>query len=325
MNLVRKEWMSSPALRYALGVLALLVLVVLVDVGSVIASLSQVTLQDLFLILLISALLIWVSVLKWQLFLVELGIKASCWHLSRLYLLGYFVNLLMPSYIGGDLARSISVGKGADQASAFSATFLERYTGLVAMVFMALVGVCFTSAVTPQIRVATVCVAVALCVGSVVTFLGYGSKVAAALRCPQRVLEFVRKIEVGLKRGVTTKRVVLRAAALSMFFHLLTVVNTAAVGFAVGWTQIPWLELTVVVPLILLVGAIPISPQGLGIQEGAFLYFLGAVGASEPQALAIGIILRAKSYLLALLGGGVWFSSRSRAQAVDNVYSPGAD
>jgi uncharacterized protein (TIRG00374 family) len=312
MNLFRKDWISSPALRYALGILALVILVVVVDVGSVISSLSQITAQDLVFILLISMLLIWVSVLKWQLFLAELEIEASCWRLARLYLLGYFVNLLMPSYIGGDLARSVSVGKGGDQANAFSATFLERYTGLVAMVLMALVGVCFTSAVTPQIRAVTLWVGLALCGGSIAAFLGYGSTIAARLNCPQKALAFLVKIEAGLRRGVASKRIVLRAAGLSLLFHLLTVVNTAAVGFAVGWTEIPWLELTVVVPLILLVGAIPIAPQGLGIQEGAFLYFLCAVGATEPQALAIGIVLRAKSYLLASVGGVVWFCMRDK-------------
>ena len=316
MSLFRREHLSSPLVRYGLGVGAVLVLLAFVDARSVFVALSQVTLQDLLLILLISALLIWVSVLKWQLFLAELGIAAGCLRLTRLYLLGYFVNLLMPSYIGGDVARSVSIGKGGDQANAFSATFLERYTGLVAMVAMALIGVCFAGAVTPQIRFATLLIAFGLFGGSVALFLGYGSKIASAVRSPDRIILFLRKIEAGLKRGVATKRVVLRAAGFSILFHLLTVVNTAAVGFAVGWMDIPWLELTVVVPLILLVGAIPISPQGLGIQEGAFLYFLCAVGASEPQALAIGIILRAKSYFLALLGGVLWLLSRSESVPV---------
>jgi uncharacterized membrane protein YbhN (UPF0104 family) len=93
---------------------------------------------------------------------------------------------------------------------------------------------------------------------------------------------------------------------LSITFHLLTVVNTVAVATAVGWASPPWGDLFVVVPLILLVGAVPISPHGLGLQEGAFVFFLHSVGATTGQALAIALVLRAKSYVLALVGALGW-------------------
>jgi uncharacterized membrane protein YbhN (UPF0104 family) len=111
--------------------------------------------------------------------------------------------------------------------------------------------------------------------------------------------------------GMGDRPLLVRALGLSVVFHLLTVVNTAAVGMAVGWIDIPLEGLLVVVPLILLVGAIPISPQGLGIQEGAFMFFLHSLGATSAQALAIALVLRAKSYVLALLGGLLWFGVRS--------------
>jgi uncharacterized protein (TIRG00374 family) len=306
MSQLSKFGLQSPLVRYAAGIALVLVLLFVVDVGSVLQSLAQVSTQDILLILFISFLLVWVSVLKWSLFLRELGIHTGVPRLMQLYLFGYFVNLLVPSYVGGDIARTVAAGKGGDKARAFSATFLERYTGLVAMVVMALGGLVFCSAVTPAIRLAVILVGCGTLVATLAVFLGWCSVVARRLAAPQRLIDATKRIESGMKLGLSRPTVLLKAAGLSLLFHLLTIVNTGAVGFAVGWIDIPWMDLLVVVPLILLIGAIPVSPQGLGIQEGAFLFFLVSVGATDAQAMSIGIILRAKSYLLALLGGAFW-------------------
>jgi uncharacterized membrane protein YbhN (UPF0104 family) len=116
------------------------------------------------------------------------------------------------------------------------------------------------------------------------------------------------RLQEGVQWGLSDRPLLIRAGILSLIFHLLTIVNTAAVAHAVGWHAVPWSDLLVVVPLILLVGAIPISPQGLGIQEGAFLFFLHSVGATSGQALAVALVLRAKSYVLALCGGLLWLT-----------------
>jgi uncharacterized protein (TIRG00374 family) len=317
-----KKWAQllwSPAVRYAGGCGALILLLTVVDVGRVVGALALVSMQDVALILLLGALLVWVSVLKWQLFLRELGNTTGMVRLTKLYLLGYFVNLLVPSYVGGDVARTVAVGKGQDRARAFSATFLERYTGLVAMLLMAFVGLFGAAEVTPAMRLATVVIVFATVVGSAAVFLGYSSKIVRLLRCPERLVAIATRVEDGMRLGVSRKSVLAKAAALSLLFHLLTIVNTGAVGFAVGWTEIPWRDLLVVVPLILLIGAIPISPQGLGIQEGAFVFFLSSVGATEAQGLAIGIILRAKSYLLALIGGLLWLLEKRGTQRAESA------
>lgn len=306
MNPFVKDVLRSPLLRYAAGIAVVLLLVFVVDVGSVLQSLTQVSFQDVMLILLLSFLLVFVSALKWSLFLRELGNDTGIARLMRLYLLGYFVNLLVPSYVGGDIARTVAAGKGGDKAKAFSATFLERYTGLVAMVVMALAGLPFSPAVTPAIRMAVLLVGVGTLVASLVVFLGWSSRIARRIGAPERITAVTERVEAGMKLGLSRPSVLAKAAGLSLLFHFLTIVNTGAVGFAVGWIDIPWADLVVVVPLILLIGAIPVSPQGLGIQEGAFLFFLVAVGATDAQAISVGIVLRAKSYLLALIGGGLW-------------------
>lgn len=279
----------------------------LVNADQLLEALLQVSLRDILLLVVISILLIGVSVIKWRAFLQHLGISASFEKLFGLYLVGYFVNIFTPSFIGGDVVRSLALGSTVNRAHAVSATFLERYTGIVAMLAMAAISVCFADVVTKPI-VVLVCLAVLGCgVATGLVMAGVVQRLAQFFRLPSKVCRTIDAVHEGLVLGMQDPRLLRRALILSLLFHLLTIVNTAAVAYAVGWTDIPWRGLLVVVPLILLVGAVPVSPQGLGIQEGAFVFFLHSVGATTGQALAIALVLRAKSYVLALCGAVVWW------------------
>ena len=307
--------------RPILGLAAIAILLYVIDVHTVVAALRDIRSIDLGYLLLLSIALIFVSVMKWRAFLERLGIQASIPHLFRLYLVGYFVNLIMPSSLGGDVVRSIYVGNKADKVRAVSATLLERYTGLLAMVFMSLIAVLFAPQVTTQVRTLTFLVGFGTLALTVALLTGQLLRLSALLRVPAKIHLKLERLQEGLHWGLSDRGLLIKAAVLSISFHLLTIVNTAAVGHAVGWETIPWGDLLVVVPLILLVGAIPISPQGLGIQEGAFLFFLHSVGATTGQALAIGLVLRAKSYVLAAVGGVLWLGLSKRRKEAPEVES----
>lgn len=297
------------------GILVLAVFY-LVPIADLLAALSQISLGDIGILLLLSFVLIGVSVVKWRLFLQHLGIDSSFSRLFGLYLVGYFVNVFTPSFIGGDVVRSLALGPQVNRAHAVSATALERYTGIVAMLAMALCACCMSAVVTREIVLVVIVASVACGFATWIIFAGWLNTVAKKIPLPGKVVKIAEMIQEGLQWGVTDRRLLVKAFGLSIAFHLLTIVNTAAVGAAVGWTEIPWIGLLVVVPLILLVGAVPVSPQGLGIQEGAFVFFLHSVGATTSQALAIAVVLRAKSYLLALCGGVVWLLNKDVWQAL---------
>ena len=314
----------STVLRAVAGVGIIVALLSFFDMKGCVAALSDVTAWDLVVIFALSIALVLVSVLKWRLFLERLGITASIAHLFRLYLVGYFVNLIMPSALGGDVVRSLYVGKDVDRVRAMSATLLERYTGFMAMVSMAFVAVWWAPAVSREIAVATVLVGFAALMLTLALVTGTLVRLSEILRVPSRLHTKIVRMQEGFSWGLGDAKLLARAGALSFGFHLLTIVNTAAVAHSVGWHGVPWGDLFVVVPLILLVSAIPLSPQGLGIQEGAFLYFLHAVGATTGEALAVALVLRAKSYVLALCGGALWLtlSREPSAPAVEKAVEP---
>jgi uncharacterized protein (TIRG00374 family) len=292
------------------ALLLISVLLYVVDPASLWGALKNISLDLIFYLGLLSVLLIYVSALKWKMFLEAFGASISVFRLCSLYLVGYFVNMIAPSYVGGDLVRSWYLGKKVGQHEALTSTILERYTGLVAMVLLALVFMWQVDLVTFEIQLAVLFVAAGL---TAVSLLALSESLLDRLGAIKRLepfLKHVRKIQKGFHLVRKDYGLLLRALFLSFVFHSFTVVNVIAASYAVGWTTIPIQELFVVLPLILLIGAIPIAPSGLGIQEGAFYFFLHGLGASPAEALGVGVVLRAKAYVLALVGGVIWLRVR---------------
>ena len=290
-------------LNFVLPILCVVLLYRAVDVKALMKLFYELSPVMILLLIGISFLLVLISAIKWKVFLDFLGGNASLAELYRLYLVGIFVNLILPSYLGGDAVRSFKIGQSVGQHRAASATILERYTGFTAMLGIGIVATFFTTLITWQMKL----VLVAMFIGVVCftalslssTLRSYFSWLPYFHKCELHMLKLSESFH--LVRGHA--KTLIETYSLSILYHSCTVFNTWACAEAVGWTNPHIGSLFVVLPIILTIGAVPISPQGLGLQEGAFLFFLTRLGATPEQALGIAIILRAKGYILAILGG----------------------
>lgn len=277
-----------------------------IDIKKMAVIFGSLSLGIIAFLVLISCALVYVSAMKWGVFLRSLGVEASIFKLNALYLVGYFVNTLLPSFVGGDVVRSLSVGKHVGKHEALAATVLERYTGLLALVVMGVLFIWFAPLVTMEVRAAVLLIAAGL---AAATAAALSVKILEQLRKIKGLESLIPplfKIQAAFRFGLTKPSLFVETMALSVIFYLGAVVNTLACAYAVGWFSAPVPELFVVLPIILILGALPISPSGLGIQEGAFFYFLQGIGASPEQALGVALLLRAKTYVLAVFGWLVW-------------------
>ena len=98
------------------------------------------------------------------------------------------------------------------------------------------------------------------------------------------------------------------ALLISMAANGLSIVNIYLYAVAVG-ADVQLAEAAVVAPVVLAVGLLPISINGLGTIELTFVLLLGLMGVDADVALAVAILRR-----LVLLGqslvGGVLYSAR---------------
>ena len=121
---------------------------------------------------------------------------------------------------------------------------------------------------------------------------------------------WVRAIEAAMKQARSSPYLLSKGLAWAFAFHVLGVMNACVAGLAVGWETPSMLGFFVVIPLVLIAGALPLTPSGIGIQEGAFVFLLQRIGATKAEAFGVAILLRAKAVLIAAVGAAFWLYLR---------------
>ena len=121
--------------------------------------------------------------------------------------------------------------------------------------------------------------------------------------CPKKLSTTLAKLDDASKYASGNKKLFFLSIVYSIAFHFLAVINTYLACCALSWSEVNLVDLFLVLPLILIIGGLPLTPNGLGLQEGAFTFFLKSIGATSSLGLAVGLLLRAKVVLLAALGG----------------------
>jgi uncharacterized protein (TIRG00374 family) len=313
------------SLRFVFAVALLGGMIYLAGTADVLHVLMGIELKYVFCLMFLSAVLIGISCIKWRLFIRAWGHDASLLHLMKIYTITYFYNVFAPSFLMGDLARSYHLGqKLENQKDAFAATFLERITGLLAMVLLGTGFVAFGARATAGVELAILAVSFIVIVCALICFsesaFNLASRLAVSLLRIVRLKKPAAKLETlceEISKAVDLARhnEILFAKAMfwSFCFHFGTVVNTYVAARAIGWSDPDFGGLCIIVPLVLLVAIASLTPGGIGIQEGAFMFLLQRIGATRPESLSVGLVLRAKTMLTALVGWALWMTLKKSA------------
>ena len=267
--------------------------------------------------------LIFVSVLKWQIFLKSLHLVNSFWSLYRYYIIGYFFSNFLPSNIGGDIVRLSLAAKGKDTYMAsFVAVFMERFTGIIATLIFVSISIplafwYFDYFDRLYLIVFSSFAMFIFITGIFFIKFDYFDRYMPEEGFIKKIIAKIKEISSLIHSFKNKKRVLFTAMILSLIFNFLTIVNVYVVGFALD-IQLSFIELFILVPIIILISTIPLSINAIGIAEGAYVLCLGAIGVSSPEALSIALLIRASTLIVSLLGG-LFFLSYRKHQNFENV------
>lgn len=306
-------------LRMIVSTVLIGLIVYRIDWASFAGTLRNTHLGYLTLSLAVSPALIVLSAWKWKVLLRVSRDHLGLGHLSRLYLVGYFFNNFLPTNVGGDVARSIVLGRSTGRlAVATASVFVERFTGLIMLAFIAIAGAFVGDEAlwTPEVRIAVAVMAGGvLAVGWLVVDTRLTVRVGRVLRLP--LLGKVARLQRAVREYEGHPVILLHAFVLSVAFYLLAAFNiqwsVQAFNHWIGYWEAFW-----VMPIVLLVSLVPISVGGIGVAEWAYIFGLGALGIPEDAALSVALLLRAKIIALSLVGGlSFGFSSRGLQRGGD--------
>ena len=310
----RRRWVVVAKLAFGIGLMT--ALVVHADLYDLIVSLKSVDPYYLFIMFLLPHAMIAVNTLKWKMFLSEMDLSIGFPRLFALYLIATFFNNFLPTMVGGDAVRVYTLGRDVNDASSVTAaTFLERIVGFAALVSLlplSLLSRTITNAfpaiwLLVPLSVIGFVIGTAMLVSPRLDFLWRRLK-AGKMFMP--ILHFLARTRDAVHRGARSKKVLLMSFALSLVFYggAILTVWAAAKCFGVQ-PRITYLFATV--PIVLVAGMLPISLNGLGITEAGFALLLQFSGVPAAESVGVGILLRARLFITALIGGLLFLKYRS--------------
>lgn len=285
-----------------------------------------------------------VGIVRWRLVLRVQGLELPFGRAAEISLVAHFFNSFLLGTAGGDVMKAYCAARETHhkKTEAVVTVFVDRVVGLWAMLVFA------TIMLGPNLRLferlglrrafnrvfvepaqglselfhigshepivsATVMLLGMTFLASVFVFLafrggvsrGWAGARAWLRRLPkgdwlERSLESCRKF--GQERGFLS-----RALGLSMVLNLLCVLQWWVLSRGLGM-QVPLLALCLVVPTVICLAAVPISPSGIGVREYLFVQLLAAAatGPDPTKSLSLSLLALVGSLFWSLVGGVVY-------------------
>ncbi|MEK7689966.1 MAG: lysylphosphatidylglycerol synthase transmembrane domain-containing protein [Bdellovibrionota bacterium] len=234
------------------------------------------------------------GILRWQWLLRAQNIQIPLLRTAQYNMIGTFFNVALPGAISGDFVKAFYIGNEVKnrRGHVFGTIVFDRVAGLSALVFVAAGTLVFGVSRfrgTPLfggIQVFVAISAAVVVVGYVYLFLVNERrdpvlKFFQVMQAKYEKVGSLTRIYEGMRHYHHHRLTVVRVLALSVVIHLLIAVAFSRLGLAMGEENIELLELFVVVPMGLLVTAVPVAPAGVGTGHAAFLALFALLGSKR--------------------------------------------
>jgi uncharacterized protein (TIRG00374 family) len=221
----------------------------------------------------------------------------ALWPVMRIFFVSTFVGTFLPASVGGDAVRAYSLSRlGVPAGPALASVFMDRMLGVVSILLMAALGLVFARDLATH---PAVVVALAATLGAcvVTTLVLFNSAAAHLARVLLRGLPWarVKRVSGALLDAVQSyapcHKELLNVLVGSIAVQVLRIVQAYLLGRALGVMASP-VAYFAFIPLILLVMLVPVTINGLGTSQWAFLLF-GRVGVPGPQSFALSVLFLA--------------------------------
>lgn len=239
------------------------------------------------------------SAAKWFLLLRKQGVAIGYPSLLKTYLIGNFINLFMPSVVGGDAYRAVRISRyTSGVAKALPSIIVDRVTGIAALLFVGATGL--TLLVSP----ANLLLAVGAQV--VVLLVIYALVIGPVRRLVQRLAPGsffgIPRVATMVITALAPSTTLAWVVVLALVFQFNTVVINWVYSLLIG-VNVPMTTLLLVVPVVYLAEAVPISINGLGVREATYAAMFLQLGLPAEYGLLLGLTVSAMRYVAGVVGG----------------------
>lgn len=225
----------------------------------------------------------------------------------RIFFVSTFVGTFLPASIGGDAVRAYSMARLKVRGSdAVASVFMDRMLGVASILVVAAVGLVLTRDLAGNVTIMlSLAVAASACVVTLVLVFSQGAvRVLSAALAPtpavlrhggDRVLESIRRYAAYHGR-------LANVLAGSIAVQILRIVQAYFLGLGLA-IALPLPTYFAFIPLILLVMLLPVTFNGIGTSQYAFVWFFGRAGVTPASAFTLSVLFVALGVVGNLPGG----------------------
>lgn len=292
------------------------------------------------------------SMVRWHFLMVSVGLHSTPFLAIRLGFIGVFFNNVVPGLTGGDLLKAVYVTREnpSQRSAAAISVIVDRVIGIVALALIAAVVIPFDLQRYGAAAVGIYGFLAAAGLGSAVALsrraktrlralmnraesAGSGGRIQALLA---KVAGLLKKIDEAVSVYRDRLGQVVLALVMSVAVHLLIIVAISVFGDALAeggrsnLSDLPVAEQATrleqldtfaalgldeycsVIPIIMILSAVPVAPGGYGVGEELFNRFFAPLGVVDTDATTLSLTYRLTATLISLLGGVFLLMDRKR-------------
>ncbi|MCX7020552.1 MAG: lysylphosphatidylglycerol synthase transmembrane domain-containing protein [bacterium] len=274
-----------------------------------------------------------ITALKWRYLLRSAGRRLDILTAIRATFIGMFYNCFLPGSVGGDIAKSLLVvNQAGGKAPALASVFMQRNTGLAALMIVANAGAWMTDlrlrlfsanmeflndmrfwfALTALFYVLINMVLLSRTVNAWLWHL------AGRQRYPQSAMQGIGRFILEKARRMHDSLLLFRRGIpISVLISLGTQMTDCLVIFfaarAIG-IDLPYSYFCVFAPAVSVAALLPLTINGIGLRDIMYITLLAGAGKTANQAAALAWLHLGYILTFALCGGAIHWATVKRGK-----------
>ena len=258
---------------------------------------------------LVSLTMIVIGAKRLQIIFIARETPIRFWHCCNITLIGFFFNNFLPTSVGGDIVKAMCAARiTGDSVRAVSSIVMDRIFGFFMVILIPSFSFLFLlkSNENPVVPIVIYSALAASLIGFLLVFhRGAAKRLAFIGRFLDRFVlgTKIRKLHEDLRGFGRHKSLMIKAVLLSLLGQSAGIVMIYLLALSLG-AQLSIIYFFILIPVVGLISMLP-SLNGLGIREGAYIYFLGPHIGKE-NAAALGVLFLGLLFLLSIIGGIIY-------------------
>lgn len=250
---------------------------------------------------------------------VDAGTRPPVAGLLRVFFVSTFLGTFLPASVGGDLVRAYSLARlNVARGQALASVLMDRMLGVMSIVIVGVIGLVAAGRgdlVSTRGVALSLIVAGTLSVGLLAVVFSADAaelvrRIVSAMPV-QRVRSIASEVTGATRAYAVYHLQLLNVLAGSIAVQLLRVAQAYCLGRALG-LEAPAMVYLAFIPIILLVMLLPVTINGIGTSQVAFVWFFARAGTPAPQAFALSVLFLGLGVIGNLPGGLLYAAGPAR-------------